>query len=99
LFLKGLTPSGSLSGSGRNGPGRASSTWNVSLDAVRSAATYWQRHGWLAADFSRMLARRRPRPDRGRALSRGEVDQLLARKDIGLYERTLWRMRGPTDLP
>ena len=72
--------------------GRAPSTWNVSLDAVRSAAAYWQRQGWLAADFSRMLVRRRPRPDRGRALSRGEVDQLLTRKDIDLRERTLWRM-------
>src|SRR5262249_40834878 len=40
----------------------------------------------------RRLARRRPRPERGRALSRGEVDQLLTRTDIGLRERTLWRM-------
>jgi integrase len=72
--------------------GRSPSTWNVSLDAVRSAVTYWQRQGWLAADFSRMLIRRRPRPDRARALSRGEVDQLLTRKDISLRERTFWRM-------
>jgi len=72
--------------------GRAPSTWNVSLDAIRSAAAYWQRQGWLAADFSRMLVRRRPRPDRDRALSRSEVDQLLTRKDISLRERTLWRM-------
>ena len=71
---------------------RAPSTWNVSLDAVRSAVAYWQRQGWLAADFSRMLVRRRPRPDRARALSRSEVDQLLTRKDISLRERTLWRM-------
>src|SRR6476661_7326042 len=70
--------------------GRAPSTWNVSLDAVRSAAAYWQRQGWLAADFSRMLIRRKPRPDRDRALARGEVDQLLTRKDISLRERTLW---------
>ena len=71
---------------------RSPSTWNVSLDAVRSAVTYWQRQGWLAADFSRMLVRRRPRPDRARALSRSEVDQLLTRKDISLRERTFWRM-------
>ena len=54
--------------------------------------TYWQRQGWLAADFSRMLVRRRPRPDRARALSRSEVDQLLTRTDISLRERTFWRM-------
>jgi integrase len=39
-----------------------------------------------------MLIRRKPRPDRDRALSRSEVDQLLTRKDISLRERTLWRM-------
>lgn len=72
--------------------GRSPSTWNVSLDAVRSAAAYWQRQGWLAGDLSRMLVPRRPRPDRDRALSRSEVDQLPTRKDISLRERTLWRM-------
>jgi integrase len=71
---------------------RAPSTWNVSLDAVRSAAAYWQRQGWIAADPSRMLVRRKPRPDRARALSRAEVEQLLTHEDIGLRERTLWRM-------
>jgi integrase len=71
---------------------RAPSTWNVSLDAVRSAAAYWQRQGWLAVDPSRMLARRRPRPDRARALSLADVEQLLTREDISLRERTLWRM-------
>src|SRR6266704_7028876 len=72
--------------------GRAPSTWNVSLDAIRSAAAYWQRQGWLAADPSRLLVRRKPRPDRSRALSRAEVEQLLTREDIGLRERALWRM-------
>jgi integrase len=71
---------------------RAPSTWNVSLDAVRSAAAYWQRQGWISADPSRMLQRRKPRPDRSRALSAAEVEQLLTRGDIGLRERTLWRM-------
>src|SRR5271169_6655145 len=48
---------------------RAPSTWNVSLDAIRSAAAYWQQQGWITADPSRMLTRRKPRPDRARALS------------------------------
>ena len=43
---------------------RRPATWNVALDAVRSAAAYWQRQGWIAADPSRMLRRRKPRPDR-----------------------------------
>jgi integrase/recombinase XerC/integrase/recombinase XerD len=71
---------------------RSPSTWNVSLDAVRSAAAYWLAQGWITADPSRMLTRRKPRPDRARALSRAEVDRLLTREDIGLRERTLWRM-------
>jgi len=77
---------------GRQWAARSPSTWNVSLDAVRSAAAYWMRQGWLAADFSRMLERRRPRPDRSRALSRAAVEQLLTREDIGIRERTFWRM-------
>ena len=32
------------------------------------------------------------RPDRSRALSRGDVEQLLTREDLGLRDRTLWRM-------
>lgn len=71
---------------------RAPSTWNVSLDAIRSAAAYWLAQGWITADPSRMLKRRKPRADRSRALSVAEVEQLLAREDISLRERVLWRM-------
>ena len=71
---------------------RTPSTWNVSLDAVRSAVAYWQRQGWITGDPSRMLVRRKPRPDRGRALSRPEVEQLFTRENVSLRERTLWRM-------
>ncbi len=39
-----------------------------------------------------MLARRKPGPDRARALSRSDVERLLTREDISLRERTLWRM-------
>jgi site-specific recombinase XerC len=48
--------------------------------------------GWITAEPSRTLKCRRPRPDRARALSRAEVEQLLTREDISLRERTLWRM-------
>ena len=72
--------------------GRAPSTWNVSLDAVRSAAAWWMWQGWITADPSRMVKRRKPRPDHARALSRTEVEQLLTREDVSLRERTLWRM-------
>jgi integrase len=71
---------------------RAPATWNGALDAFRSAARYWADQGWITDDPARPLRRRRPRPDRSRALSRGEVEQLLTREDISLRERTLWRM-------
>jgi integrase len=71
---------------------RSPSTWNVSLDAIRSAVAYWQRQGWLGDDFSRMLERRKPRPDHTRALTRAAVEQLLTREDIPLRERTFWSL-------
>jgi integrase len=71
---------------------RTPSTWNVSLDAVRSAAAWWMQQGWIATDPSRMLKRRKPRPDRTRALSHAEVERLLTRNDISLRQRTMWRM-------
>jgi integrase len=72
--------------------GRSPSTWNVSLDATRSAAAWWVQQGWITADPSRLLKRRKPRPDRARALSLAEVEQLLTRENVGLRERTFWRM-------
>jgi hypothetical protein len=36
-----------------------------------------------------MLKHLKPRPDRARALSCSEVEQLLTREDISLRERTL----------
>jgi integrase len=71
---------------------RAPSTWNVSLDAIRSAVAYWQAQRWIAADPSQMLVRRKPRPDRSRALSRADVEALLTREGVSLRERVLWRM-------
>ena len=87
-----IDPEGFAEWFGQQWGDRSPSTWNVSLDAIRSAAAYWQRQGWIAADPSRLLQRRKPRPDHSRALSRADVEQLLTREDIGLRERTMWRM-------
>jgi integrase/recombinase XerD len=38
------------------------------------------------------LERRRERVDRTRALTRGQVERLFARRDLPLRERTLWRL-------
>ena len=38
------------------------------------------------------LERRRERVDRTRALTRGQLERLFARRDLPLRERTLWRL-------
>lgn len=72
--------------------GRAASTYNRNLDALRSAIGYWREQDWLSGDPTRALRRRRRPVDRTRALSRAEIEQLLAREDVSLREKTLWRM-------
>lgn len=71
---------------------RSPSRWNTALDALRSAAAYWQAQGWITTDPSRTLRRRKVAEDRSRSLSRAEVERLLTREDIALRERTLWRI-------
>ena len=72
--------------------GSAPSTWNASLAAMKGAVGYWQAQGWTGDDPTRMLVRRRPRPDRSRALDRAEVERLLTSEKFSLRDRTLWRM-------
>jgi integrase len=71
---------------------RSPSTWNAALATFRSAAGWWAEQGWITADPSRRLRRRTLPPDRSRALTRADVEQLLTREDISLRERTLWRL-------
>ena len=71
---------------------RAPATFNRNLDAVRSAIGYWQAQDWLSSDPTRQLRRRRPAPDRTRAVSRAAIEHLFGRDDIPLREKTLWRM-------
>jgi integrase len=71
---------------------RAPATFNRNLDTLRSAIGYWRDQGWLTIDPTRPLRRRGRAPDRTRALSREEITALLAREDVPLRERTLWRM-------
>jgi integrase/recombinase XerD len=70
----------------------APATWNRELATVRAAVGWWRRRGWLAADPTDGLERRRERVDRTRALTRGQLERLFARRDLPLRERTLWRL-------
>lgn len=71
---------------------RSPSTWNVALDAIRSAAGYWASQGGTVADPTSLLRRRRRAPDRARPLSRDDVERLLGREDIAIRERVFWRL-------
>ncbi len=48
--------------------------------------------GQLRRAGRRPPARRQRAADRSRALSRADVERLLTREDIGIRERTLWRL-------
>ena len=76
---------------GRWGPA-APSTWNVSRAALRSATGWWREQGWITGDPVAMIARRKAAPDRDRALSRRQVEQLITDERYSLRERLLWRM-------
>ena len=90
--LDSITPEGLADWFGRQWGESAPSTWNVALDAIRSACRFWADQGWLTADTAAMLRRRKTAPDRTRALSRAEVNRLLADPKHSLRDRTLWRM-------
>jgi integrase/recombinase XerD len=72
--------------------GAAPATWNRELATVRAAVGWWRRRGWLAGDPTEGLERRRERVDRTRALTRGQLEAVFARRDLPLRERTLWRL-------
>lgn len=71
---------------------RSPSRWNGALDALRSAGAYWADQGWITGSLTGRLRRRKVAPDRDRALSREEVEQLLTREDVSLRDKTLWRL-------
>jgi site-specific recombinase XerD len=71
---------------------RAPATFNRNLDAIRSAVGYWRGQAWLTTDPTRTLRRRGRAPDRTKALSRAEIESLLAREELSLRERVLWRL-------
>jgi integrase len=70
----------------------APATWNRELATLRTAVGWWRRRGWLAVDPTGDLVRRREQVDRTRALTRGQLEGLFARRDLALRERTLWRL-------
>jgi integrase len=69
-------------------------TWDSRRGTIRSLLNFCEAQGWIASAGAMMrgIEHRRTPPDRSRALSRAEVEELLTRDGIALRERTLWRM-------
>jgi site-specific recombinase XerC len=74
----------------RRGLSRRRGRLELELATLRAAVGWWRRRGWLTADPTDELERRRERIDRTRALTRGQLERLFARRDLPLRERTLW---------
>lgn len=70
----------------------SAATWNRNLAALRSACVYWRAQHWITTDPTAALARAKPPPQRARARSRTAIEQLLARPELSLRERTLWAL-------
>lgn len=71
---------------------RKPATYNRAIDVFRSAWAYWMAQGWAPEDPTAPMRRRTVAADRSRALSRADVGRLLAREDISLRDKTLWRL-------
>jgi integrase/recombinase XerD len=66
-------------------------TVNRELSVVRAAISWWRGQGWLQADPTVGLVRRPAPPDRTRALTREQISALFA-LDVGLRDKTYWRL-------
>lgn len=72
-------------------PDASPSSWNRHVATLRSFAAFAQRHGWLDADPTSALERRRVATDHSRALSRDDLDRLFTLRTASVRDRCLWR--------
>jgi len=70
----------------------APSTWNSRITALQSFVGYCDRHGWIRRNPLREVERRREPRDQTKAISYDVIEKLWSRPDVGLREKTLWRM-------
>jgi integrase len=70
----------------------AARTVNRHRAALRSFTTWAAGRGWLTIDLAALVERRPQIQDRTRAIDRPTIAALWDRRDIGLREKTLWRL-------
>ena len=67
-------------------------TWNTRITALQSFVSYCQRNKWIDHDPMALVVRRREPRDQTKAIPYQDLETLWSRRDIGLREKTLWRM-------
>ena len=86
-----LTPRGLAEALHAAYPAASPASWNRHVATLRSFTAFARRHGWLDANPTDALERRRVPEDRSRALSRQDLDRLFTRRDASPRDRCLWR--------
>jgi site-specific recombinase XerD len=71
---------------------RAPATWNRHVATVRSFFEFCQGRHWLIQDLMVDLGRRSEPADRTKAIPLPKLERLWRRDDIGMREKTLWRL-------
>jgi integrase len=70
----------------------APATWNRNRAAVSSWLAWCTKNHWHTPALPPVLERRREHANHTKALPRAAIERQLARRDIPLREKTLWRM-------
>ncbi|AWZ23038.1 site-specific integrase [Rhodococcus ruber] len=70
----------------------AVNTWNARRAAVAKWLSWCREQGWTAPAVPSSAARSTPPDSQTPVRSRTAIDRLISRRDIGLREKTLWRM-------
>lgn len=70
----------------------APSTWNSRMTALQSFVRYCHRNGWIKRDPLKGMERKREPRDETKAIAYDDLENLWSGADIGLREKTLWRM-------
>ncbi|MFR9774033.1 hypothetical protein [Nocardia sp. SC052] len=70
----------------------AVNTWNARRAAVAKWLSWCREQGWDAPAVPASAARSTPPDSETPVRSRTAIDRLIARRDVGLREKTLWRM-------
>ena len=70
----------------------APATWNRHVATARSFVAFCRRRGWLAADVTVGVDRRREPADRTRAIPYAQLERLWRRSDVAVREKALWRL-------